>query len=115
MFSPEHRLIHSDRFSYCAHPHGVRLASGEIVVVFNRVPRREVILHPPQDPAFQNVLTRSGDGGRTWSAPSVVPDYGWTGVECAGLTVLRSGRVLLNQWRFRWYPLPLACKKAATE
>jgi BNR repeat-like domain len=110
----EHRAVFSDRRLYCAHPHGVRLVSGEIIVVFNRAPRRDFILHPPQDPTYENVLIRSADG-RTWSAPSVVPDYGWSGVECAGLTALKSGRVLLNQWRFRWYPLPLARKLAASE
>jgi BNR repeat-like domain len=109
----EHRVIYSDQYSYCAHPHAVRLASGEILVVFNRAPRRTFILHPPQDPAYENALIRSEDEGHTWSAPTVVPDYGWSGVECAGLTALRSGRVLLNQWRFRWYPLPLARKRAA--
>lgn len=85
------------------------------MVVFNRAPRRAFILHPPQDPAFENVLVRSADGGVTWTAPSVVPDYGWAGVECASLTELRSGRLLLNQWRFRWYPLPLARQRAASE
>lgn len=111
----EHRLVYANRHSYCAHPHGVRLQSGEIIVVFNRAPRYDVILHPPQHPAYENVLVRSADGGATWSTPSVVPDYGWHGVECAGLTVLTSGCVLLNQWRFRWYPLPLARKLAASE
>lgn len=51
---------------------------------------------------------RSDDKGRTWSAAAVVPNYDWSGVECAGLTPLKSGRVLLNQWRFDWLPLPLA-------
>ena len=111
----DHRLIYSDPYSYCAHPHAVILADGTILVVFNRAPRRRAILHPPQDPAFENVMTRSRDGGRTWAAPVVVPDYGWSGVECAGLTVTRTGRVLLNQFRFRWYPLPLALRRAAVE
>jgi hypothetical protein len=109
----EHRAIFSDRYSYCAHPHGVRLASGEIIVIFNRAPRRDFILHPPQDPAYENALVRSEDDGKTWSAPAIAPDYSFRGVECAGLTQLKSGRVLLNQWRFRWYPLPLARKLAA--
>ena len=82
--------------------------------MFNRAPRRPFILHPPQDPWFHNVLMRSGDRGRSWGAPSIVPDFGWSGVECAGLTALRSGEVLLNQWRFRWYPLPLARKLEGT-
>lgn len=110
-----HRLVFSDPFAYCAHPHAATLADGTVLVVFNRVPRRRVILHPPQDPAFENVLVRSFDGGETWTAPEVVPGYGATGAECAGLTVTRSGRVLLNQWRFRWYPLGLARRLAATE
>lgn len=111
----EPRLIHADPHFYCAHPHAVTTADGAILVVFNRSPRRRAILHPPEDPAFENVLTRSVDGGRIWSPPVVVPDYGWSGVECAGLTVTRSGRILLNQFRFRWYPLPLARRRAETE
>ena len=110
----EHRLVYADRFSYCAHAHAV-LAGDDVLVVFNRAPRRAVILHPPQDPYIENVVTRSSDWGRTWTTPSVVPDYGWAGVECAGLTVTRRGIVLLNQWRFRWYPLPLARRRAAHE
>ena len=113
--SSEHRLIHSDPFAYCAHAHAIGTPDDDVLVVFNRAPRRAVILHPPQDPNFENVVVRSVDGGRTWSVPVVVPDYGWNGVECAGLTRLRSSRVILNQWRFRWYPLSLARRLAATE
>jgi hypothetical protein len=54
---------------------------------------------------FCNMLMRSCDEGRTWSTASIVPDFGWTGVECAGLTALRSGAILLNQWRFAWHTL----------
>ena len=46
--------------------------------------------------------------GRTWSAAQVVPGYDYSGTECAGLTTLASGRVLLNQWQFHWYPLALS-------
>ena len=109
-----HELVHAEPFAYCAHPFATVLADGTWLLVFNRAPRRPFILHPPQDPWFHNVLMRSGDRGRSWSAPSVVPDFGWSGVECAGLTALRSGEVLLNQWRFRWYPLPLARKLEGT-
>lgn len=111
----DHRLIYSDPASYCAHPHGVRLANGEILVVFNRAPRREIILHPPQDSAYQNFLIRSSDGGRAWSGQVAVPDSSSTGYECAGLTALQDGRILLNQWRFRWYPVPLARERGKTE
>jgi hypothetical protein len=112
---PTHRPIYSHPHYYSAHPHGVCLANGDIVVVFNRAPRRDIILHPPQDPTFENVVTRSTDGGKTWTEPVVAPGYLWSGVECAGLTAMRSRRVLLNQWRFRWYPLPLARKRAGVE
>ena len=103
-----HSIIHKDPFAYCAHPHIARLHDDEIVVVFNKVIRRPFILHPPNDPHFHNMLIRSADEGRTWSTPRVVPGYEWHGVECAGLTVLQDGALLLNQWRFKWYPLETA-------
>ncbi|MBB3773445.1 hypothetical protein FHS55_004082 [Angulomicrobium tetraedrale] len=100
--------LHREVDAYCAHPHLAVAADGSWLLVFNRVPRRKLILHPPQDPDYRNVMMRSSDEGASWSPPSVVPDYDWSGVECAGLTVLRSGRVLLNQWRFEWLPLERA-------
>ena len=103
-----HTIIHRDEFAYCAHAHAAVAADGTWLVVFNRAPRRPFILHPPEDPLFRNVLVRSNDEGTTWSAPQVVPGYDYSGTECAGLTVLRNGVVLLSQWRFDWYPLGLA-------
>jgi hypothetical protein len=92
-----------DTHRYHAHPHLAVLESGTWLLVANRGPRRVVTMHPPQDPEYINILMRSTDEGRTWSPPAVVPAYGWTGVECAGLTPLGGGTVLLHQWRFRWY------------
>jgi hypothetical protein len=103
----EHSIVFKDPYSYCAHPHAVA-AGGEWIVVFNRAPRRAVVLHPPEDPGFQNYITRSADEGSTWSTPEVVPGFDWHGVECAGLTPLSSGEIMLNQWRFNWYPLSSA-------
>ena len=97
-----------DAHRYHAHPHLAVLGSGTWLLIANRGPRRTVTMHPPQDPEYRNVLMRSEDEGRSWSAAAVVPDYGWNGVECAGLTALKSGRALLNQWRFEWLPLPEA-------
>lgn len=111
----ERSVLHRDPFAYCAHPHLAVAADGIWLLVFNRVPRRGVILHPPQDPDYRNVLMRSDDEGRSWSAPGIVPDYGWAGVECAGLTALRSGRILLNQWRFEWLPLAVADAHGRTD
>jgi hypothetical protein len=103
-----HGELVRDPFAYVAHPHAVVTAPGTWLCVFNQAPRRPFVLHPPQDPLFRNHLIRSEDEGRSWSAPVVVPGYAWSGVECAGLTALRDGTVLLNQWRFDWWPLPLA-------
>jgi hypothetical protein len=101
-----------DPHRYHAHPHLAVLESGTWLLVANRGPRRAVTMHPPQDPEYVNILMRSTDEGRTWSPPSVVPAYGWTGVECAGLTPLGGNSVLLNQWRFRWYNASAAPSKA---
>ena len=43
-----------------------------------------------------------------WTTPQVVPGYDYAGTECAGLTRLSCGRIFLNQWQNRWYPLDLA-------
>jgi hypothetical protein len=109
-----HRTLYRDPHAYCAHPHAVALPNGDWLVVFNHSVRRSVVLHPPEDPLYRNLIMRSLDQGQSWSAPLVVPGYDWHGVECAGLTALRDGHVLLNQWRFRWYPLPTARKLAAS-
>lgn len=99
-----HSVVHHDIHAYCAHPHMVRAADGALVAVFNKAPRRSVVLHPPEEPMFHNMITRSTDDGETWSEPEPVPGYNWTGTECAGLTALRDGRILLNQWQFDWLP-----------
>ena len=109
---PVHQILYKDVHAYCAHPHIVRLPSGELLLVFNQTVRRPLTLHPPEDPRYYNLITRSTDGGQTWISPRVAPGYDWYGVECAGLTVLASGRVLLNQWRFSWLPLEKARKLA---
>lgn len=103
-----HAILYRDAFTYSAHPHVARAANGDLLVVFNRAPRRSFVLHPPEEPLFHNALMRSSDDGVTWSIPEVVPSYDFHGTECAGLTTLRNGSVLLNQWRFRWLPLGLA-------
>lgn len=109
-----HQILFKDPFSYCAHAHIAAMPDGEWVVVFNRAVRRPVILHPPNDPHFYNVVIRSTDEGRTWNTPRVAPGYDWHGVECAGLTPLDDGVLLLNQWRFQWYPYETALKLASS-
>ncbi len=103
-----HELLHRDPHAYSAHAHIAQLSDGDWLIVFNKTIRRPVILHPPQDPEFRNWLIRSGDEGQSWGTPQAAPGYDWHGVECAGLTDLGGGRVMLNQWRFHWYPLDTA-------
>ena len=102
-----HAVILRDEHGYCAHPHLIR-SNGELLVVCNWAPRRPFVLHPPEDPLYLNLLLRSPDEGRTWHAPVVAPAYGWSGVECAGLTDLGASRVMLNQWQFDWLTLDAA-------
>ncbi|MFO0992525.1 MAG: sialidase family protein [Hyphomicrobiales bacterium] len=103
-----HSVIYRDEYAYCAHAHAAVAADGTWLVVFNYAPRRSFVLHPPEDPLFRNMLLRSADRGASWSAPQIVPSYERAGTECAGLTVLSDGMVMLNQWCFDWYPLGLA-------
>ena len=58
--------IFSDKKYYCAHPHLRVTDGGYWVLIFNQSPRKQIILHPPQDFEFQNVLMISEDEGRTW-------------------------------------------------
>ena len=101
---PQHDILYGDPQHYSAHPHLAVAADGTWLLVFTQAPRRSVVLHPPLDPAFRNMLMRSNDEGRTWSAPEPVPGADWHGMECAGLTALPDGSVLLNQWQFDWVP-----------
>jgi hypothetical protein len=110
-----HAILHRDPFAYSAHPQIAVAANGDWVAVFNKAPRRPFILHPPEDPLFRNVVMRSRDRGATWSVPEIVANYDWHGTECAGLTTLADGRMMLNQWRFRWYPLGLARRLQGTK
>jgi hypothetical protein len=111
----EHAILHKDPFAYSAHPQIAVAPNGDWLVVFNKAPRRPFILHPPEEPLFRNVAIGSHDRGATWSAPEVVPNYEWHGTECASLTALADARIMLNQWRFRWYPLGLARRLQGTE
>lgn len=100
--------IYKVTHTYASHPCVTNLSNGEWLVAFAASTQRHPYLHPPEDPHFMNFITRSRDQGQSWEPPQVAPNYGWTGVETPGLRQLSTGDLLLNQWRFRWYPLGLA-------
>ena len=110
-----HAILHKDPHAYSAHPHIAVAPNGDWLIVFNKAPRRPFVLHPPEEPLFRNMIMRSRDHGASWVTPEVAPNYDWHGTECASLTALRDGRMMLNQWRFRWYPLGLARRLRTTE
>ncbi len=110
-----HAILHKDSYAYSAHPHIAAAPNGDWLIVFNKAPRRPFLLHPPEEPLFHNVIMRSRDHGASWAAPEVAPNYDWHGTECASMTTLRDGRMMLNQWRFRWYPLGLARRLRTAE
>lgn len=97
--------IYRDPFAYCSHASIAGLMNGDWIVAFNECQRRNPYTHPPSDPHFHNVLTRSTDSGKTWSVPQVIPSWDWYGVECPGITQVADGAVVLNQWRFGWHSL----------
>jgi hypothetical protein len=105
--------IYRDEFAYASHPTVAKLHSGDYLVAFNESLVRQPFIHPPSDPRYVNLVSRSRDGGFTWETPRVAPGYEWTGVECPGITQISSGEVLLNQWQFKWYPLEAGRKLAA--
>ncbi len=108
-------VIYRDVYSYTAHPHAVRLESGEIVLVFNQSVRRRYVLHPPEDPRYINFVIRSVDEGASWSTPRVVPGYNWSGMECSGFTDLGAGHLMINQWQFDWLTTEAARRQKETE
>ncbi len=105
----EHVIVHRDPHMYSSHPCITGLANGDWLVAFCSTVRRDgPPLHPPDDPRYLNLLVRSCDQGQTWEPARVAPNYDWYGMETPGIAQVSNGTVLLNQWRFLWYPLETA-------
>jgi len=106
-------IIHKDPYAYVSHPSIVVLANGDWLAGFNHTRRSVKIMHPGDDPLYRTLLCRSRDHGRLWDAPWFAPDFDWYGTNCPGLTCLRDGTVLVNEFRFAWYPLGMAKQRRA--
>ena len=107
-------IIYKAQHAYSSHACITRLPDGDWLVAFTQSLQRIPYQHPPGDPQFLDFITRSQDLGESWDAPRVAPGYDWHGVEVPGISALSSGEVLLNQWRFLWYPLERAQALAAS-
>ena len=106
----EHVVFFSDRFRYVLGPFIAVAQNGDWLLTFNMSVRRQTgpycphpWLHPPYDPEYRNYLVRSQDGGKTWSAPRVLPGYEWHGVEHAALCVLENGDVLASFYQRKFF------------
>ena len=106
----ESGIVFQDRHRYAMGPSMVQGPGGEILVAFNMTVMREVSpnsprawLHPPYDPEYRNMMIRSSDGGKSWSAPQPFPNYDWHGTECPGLKILANGHVLASVYRRKFY------------
>ena len=108
-------IIYKDRFIYPLGPSITTLDNGEWLAAFNHSRRREKIMHPPDDPLYRNLLTRSSDQGKTWGEPYFAPGFDWSGTEHPSVTQLSNGTVVMTQFRFGWYPLGLARKRLAAD
>ena len=101
-------IVHKDDFAYISHPSIVGLHSGDWLAAYNHSRRRTPHMHPPSDPLFRTLLSRSSDQGATWQRPVFAPDLDSYGTECPGIAQQADGTVTLTEFRFGWYPLPLA-------
>ena len=106
-------VVHKDDLAYISHASIAVLGDGRWIAAFTHSRRRQPRMHPPSDPLYRNLLSRTSDGGRTWEEPYFAPDLNWSGVEVPGVAVLSNGIVVLTQFRFGWYPLGLAKKRRA--
>ena len=106
-------IIHKDDFAYTSHPSIAILGDGQWITAFNHSVRRRQHLHPPGDPLFRTLVSRSADQGATWSVAEFAPDFDSYGTECPGIACIEDGTVLLTEFRFAWYPLGLARAKHA--
>ena len=104
-------VIHRDPWAYISHPAlalvraGGADPEGAWLAAFNHSRRRAPRMHPPSDPLFRTLTTRSTNQGRTWEPPAFAPGFDWSGTECPGVVQTAQGTLLLAQFRFGWYPL----------
>lgn len=103
-------IVHKDPFAYISHPSITQTPNGDWLAAFNHSVRRNPKMHPPSDPLFRTLVSRSRDRGATWEPPVFAPNFDTYGTECPGIACAPDGAVLLSVFRFAWYPIGLARK-----
>ncbi len=104
-----HHTVYKDERYYCGPgPSVVCGEEGELLVAFRRVRSWLGVGHAGHwHPATELCLTRSVDGGQSWSAPQVFLG----GYQCPCLTRLRAGALILSTHR----PSAAMCSKLARD
>lgn len=103
-------VIHRDPFAYLGHPTVAQVDNGEWIVAFNHSRRWDQVRHPTEDPLYRTMVARSHDLGRTWEEPYFVPDLERCGTETPGISQLSDGTVVLTEFKYTWYTIPMARK-----
>ena len=63
-------VVHKDDSAYTSHPSIALLNDGRWIAAFAHSPRRRLTnRHPPGDPLFRTLLSRTSDRGETWEEP----------------------------------------------
>ena len=108
----EHHVVYKNPRYYCGPGPAVVIdASGNLTVAFRRVPSwLEFGFSGHWHPATELCLTRSSDGGRSWSPPQVFLG----GYQCPCLTRLRDGTLVHSTHRKELVPEAIAdaCRQA---
>ncbi|MFP4027562.1 MAG: sialidase family protein [Candidatus Brocadiia bacterium] len=107
----EHVVVHRDEWAYIPHPCIAMAPNGDWLDAFKHTRRRGHILHPPDDPLYRTLVCRSVDQGHTWEQPHFAPHFNFSGTECPEIAATSGGRVLLTEFRRKWYPIGLAPQK----
>lgn len=100
-------VIYRDERFHSAFPSAVRLGDGELLVAFRRAPDRRKLgaAHwTHTDPNSQLVLTRSRDGGRTWSVPELLSAHPFGGSQDPCLLRFPDDSLLCASYGWAWMP-----------
>jgi sialidase-1 len=103
----KHLMIYEDSNYYSAFPNAIRCPDGEILLVFRRAVNRAKEIpgyYTHLDPTSHVVLSRSHDGGMTWTEPQVIVDGKEHGEQDPTIFQLSDGTLLCAFFRWKFFP-----------